>query len=235
MIEEDNEFKKDGLFASELEKRIALQPYECALALVHTMLENLNSEYSNTFGTTPIQNIESRIKKPDSIEQKLIKYGCRPTAYNLNRIYDIAGIRSVCCCIDDVYNVAEYLTTREDIRLLKESDYIKNPKPNGYRSLHLVLEIKVPTLKGVRLVPVEVQLRTSAMNFWASIEHQMIYKSKEIVSVETREQMRIYAETVNQMDVYFGELRASQGDSCWEKIYCTENFEAMLKAGRQDR
>jgi len=219
MIEKNHCKNKYRLFSSEAERRLILQPYEGALAQVNTLMSNLNNEYVSIFGEAPIQNITSRLKSTESIESKLRKMGFEPAASHLDKIYDIAGIRGICYYRDDVYKVASYLTDRDDIRLLKKSDYIENPKPNGYRSLHLVLEIKVYSMYGYNYVPVEIQLRTAAMDFWASIEHQMIYKSKTNISQEIREKMRICAEAVNRIDNFMTDVNMEQSGIHWEQIF----------------
>ena len=218
MIEKNHCKSKYGLFSSEAERKLVLQPYEGALAQVNILMSNLNNEYASIFGKAPIQNIISRLKSTESIESKLLKMGFEPSASHLDKIYDIAGIRGICYYRDDVYKVASYLTDRDDIRLLKKSDYIETPKPNGYRSLHLVLEIKVYSMYGYNYVPVEIQLRTAAMDLWASIEHQMIYKSQTNATLETREKMRICAEAVNRIDNFIAEVNTEQSGIRWEHI-----------------
>lgn len=121
----------------------------------------------------PIHHLESRIKKPASIFEKLERYGKEPTLENLERyIMDVAGVRVICSYIHDVYNLLELLQKQDDLEIVEIKDYINNPKLNGYRSLHVIVRIPVYFLDKKELIPVEVQLRTIAMDFWASLEHE---------------------------------------------------------------
>ena len=154
--------------------------YECAIKEVRTKLEVLNEEFQTTTSRNPIDNIKSRVKNPMSIYEKLERRGYPITLDSIvNKLHDVAGIRVICPFIDDIYTVANVLITQDDIKLVQIKDYIKNPKPNGYRSLHLVIEIPIFLSTGKRLMKVEVQIRTIAMNFWASLEHQIHYKKDQ--------------------------------------------------------
>ncbi len=159
--------------------------YECALREVRTKLEILDKEFEVNHSHNPIHHMESRVKSPKSIGEKLVRKGY-PLDINSasHSLYDIAGMRVVCPYLQDVYSIAELLTKQDDIRLIRERDYIKNPKGNGYRSLHLVVEIPVFFSSGKTLMPVEVQIRTIAMDFWASLEHQIRYKETKISAPE---------------------------------------------------
>lgn len=154
--------------------------YGCAIREVKTKLEVLNDEFQATTSRNPIDNIKSRVKKPMSIYDKLVKRGLPITLDSIQEnLHDVAGIRVICPFIEDIYTVADMLISQDDIRVLQMKDYIKNPKPNGYRSLHLVVEIPVFLTTGKRMMKVEVQIRTIAMNFWASLEHQIHYKKNQ--------------------------------------------------------
>ena len=154
--------------------------YECAIKEVRTKLEVLNEEFQTTTSRNPIDNIKSRVKNPMSIYEKLERRGYPITLDSIvNKLHDVAGIRVICPFIDDIYTVANVLITQDDIKLVQIKDYIKNPKPNGYRSLHLVIEIPIFLSTGKRMMKVEVQIRTIAMNFWASLEHQIHYKKDQ--------------------------------------------------------
>ena len=125
----------------------------------------------------PIEYIVSRVKSEDSMKEKLKRKNLDITLENaLTKIYDAAGIRIICTYIDDVYNIAEMLKKYTDLKVVKEKDYIKNPKPNGYRSYHIVFELELDLAGEITPVYVEIQIRTIAMDFWASLEHQMKYK-----------------------------------------------------------
>ena len=151
--------------------------YRAAIKEVRTKIEILSEDFAVRHDYNPIHHIESRLKTTESIEEKLMRLDKEISiASAKENLFDIAGIRVVCNFIDDVYAVADMLTSQSDVRLLTEKDYIKNPKTNGYRSLHLVIAVPVYFLDGCEEVFVEVQLRTVAMDFWASLEHKMYYK-----------------------------------------------------------
>ena len=140
----------------------------------------------------PIEYITSRIKSEKSMKDKLKRKNLDVTLYNaLNKVYDAAGIRIICPYIDDVYKVADMLKRYSDLRVVKEKDYIKNPKENGYRSYHIIFELSLDLAGTIKKVFVEVQIRTIAMDFWSSLEHEMKYKKNiknpEIIAEELRE------------------------------------------------
>ena len=140
----------------------------------------------------PIEYITSRIKSEKSMKDKLKRKNLDVTLYNaLNKVYDAAGIRIICPYIDDVYKVADMLKRYSDLRVVKEKDYIKNPKENGYRSYHIIFELSLDSAGTIKKVFVEVQIRTIAMDFWSSLEHEMKYKKNiknpEIIAEELRE------------------------------------------------
>lgn len=153
--------------------------YSAAMKEVQTKLEILDDEFQARHRRNPIHHIESRLKSIQSITEKLRRKGkpvTMPSA--VANLTDIAGIRVICSYVKDVYTVAELLTGQDDVRLIRMRDYIHEPKDNGYRSLHLIVEIPVFLQEGRVFVPVEVQIRTIAMDFWASLEHAMRYKAK---------------------------------------------------------
>lgn len=151
--------------------------YRAAIKEVRTKIEILSEDFAVRHDYNPIHHMERRLKSPESIEEKLQRYGKEISIESAREnIMDIAGIRVVCNFIDDVYAIADMLMEQNDITLIAKKDYIENPKDNGYRSLHLVLSVPVFLLNGCESVPVEVQIRTVAMDFWASLEHQLRYK-----------------------------------------------------------
>ena len=156
----------------------------------------------------PFESIKSRIKTPRSIFEKLDRRGIDFTVSNIERyLQDIAGIRVICSFIDDIYRLRDCLIQQDDIRLLEEKDYIKYPKDNGYRSLHLILEVPVYLTSGKYMMKVEVQLRTIAMDFWASIEHKMKYKRDIPNEQAITEELQYVAEMINQLDRRMMQLR----------------------------
>ena len=151
--------------------------YQSAIREVQTKLEILDNEFQTMHSRNPIHHMESRMKSLPSILEKLRRKGF-PVSVEaaVRELTDIAGVRVICPYIDDIYTVAELLTRQDDVRVLRVRDYIKEPKPNGYRSLHLIVEIPVFLQEGKQHVPVEVQIRTIAMDFWAALEHELRYK-----------------------------------------------------------
>ena len=151
--------------------------YRCAIREVQTKLEVLDDEFSVEYNRNPISFIKTRIKKPVSIYNKLQKLGYDFTIENIQQqLNDVAGVRIVCAFIADIYTIADLITQQDDIKVIKIKDYIKNPKPNGYRSYHMIVEIPVFFAKGKTLMRVELQIRTNGMDFWATLEHQLRYK-----------------------------------------------------------
>lgn len=151
--------------------------YRCTIREVRTKLEVLNDEFSVEYKRNPISFIKTRIKSPESIYKKLKKSGLELTPENIqNNLNDVAGIRVVCAFIDDIYTIADLLSNQDDITVLQVKDYIKNPKPNGYRSYHMIIEIPVFFSKGKTPMKAEIQIRTNGMDFWATLEHQLRYK-----------------------------------------------------------
>ena len=151
--------------------------YRCAIMEIETKFRVLNERFSLQHDRNPIDSIQSRLKSPDSILDKMLRKKLPFTLEAIeNNIFDIAGIRVVCSFVDDIYMLADCLLQQDDITLIDRKDYIKNPKKNGYRSLHLIIEVPIFLQNTKKLVYVEVQFRTIAMDFWASLEHKLQYK-----------------------------------------------------------
>lgn len=172
--------------------RELMMMYNCAIREVRTKLEVLNDELSLTQKRNPIESISTRIKEPRSIVQKLIRKGSEVTIDAVQReVKDVAGVRVICMFTDDIYTVADMLSRQDDIEIVSTKDYIKEPKASGYRSYHMI--VKIPVFFSDRKVHmmVEVQIRTIAMDFWASLEHEMKYKheipNEEKVSAALRQ------------------------------------------------
>ena len=154
-----------------------IQPYEDAKQMLLTRLDVLNHNLYGDASARPIHNIQCRIKKKQSIEEKLQRKGKEPTVMNAkDYLQDIAGVRVICYFVDDIYNLTELLKSQSDLIVIKERDYIGNPKPNGYRSYHVIVGVPVYCLDGMEYFPVEIQFRTMSMDFWASLEHKLQYK-----------------------------------------------------------
>lgn len=176
--------------------------YESAIREVKTKLEILDGEFRAKYSYNPIHHIEDRLKSPQSILDKMQRKGFPISAESMRaNILDFAGVRVVCNYIDDIYTVADLLTMQDDVTLIKRKDYIREPKPNGYRSLHLVIETPVYLSDRKELVNVEVQIRTIAMDFWASLEHELKYKTDTEVSADLAGQLKDCAESIAAIDL----------------------------------
>lgn len=203
------EINKVFEFADEIEDfRTLMMQYECALLEVKTKLEVLNKELALKNRRNPFESIKCRIKEPKSIFEKMKRKGIEPTVENIEKhIKDIAGIRVICSFQDDIYMLIDSLIAQDDIILLQKKDYIENPKENGYRSLHLILDIPIFLTKEKKHMKVEVQFRTIAMDFWASLEHKLKYK-KQIKKAESiSEELKYCAEIISQLDRRMQQIR----------------------------
>ena len=183
--------------------------YRCAIMEVETKFNVLNEEFSLRYDRNPINGIKSRLKHLDSIQEKLSR---KQLPFDLQtieeNIHDVAGIRVVCAFVDDVYLLAEALLKQDDITLVEKKDYIANPKPNGYRSLHLIVTVPIFLEHEKRVMQVEIQLRTIAMDFWASLEHQLRYKKDFMFTEEMAQELRDCAQLSAEVDQRMDALRA---------------------------
>ena len=175
--------------------------YNAGIKEVKTKLEILDEEFQIKYDYNPIHHIESRLKSSKSIINKLRAKNVDPTPESIKEnLHDVAGIRVVCNYIDDVWRIADLLLRQDDIKLINKKDYITEPKQNGYRSLHLVLEIPIYLAEKTINVPVEVQIRTIAMDFWASLEHKLKYKTDTEVSEALRSELKDCAQIIAIID-----------------------------------
>ena len=192
---------KEMIFTELKNFHVLMTTYNCAIREVKTKFEVLNDELSTQQNSNPIEMIKSRIKTPQSIFKKLKKYNLDISSENItNYINDVAGIRIICSFVDDIYKVADMFVRQDDVKVLQIKDYIKNPKENGYRSYHMIVEIPVFFSNCKQNVKVEVQLRTIAMDFWASLEHQMKYKKDNINSVDVIKRLKECADVISKTD-----------------------------------
>ena len=176
--------------------------YRYALRDMSAKLENLDDYCELTFKHNPIHHIESRIKTPNSILEKIRRRGKDLTIENLKTyIYDIAGIRVICNYINDIYQIVDLLNKQKDIEVMLTKDYITQPKDTGYRSLHIVFNIKIYLDNKEILTPVEVQFRTIAMDMWASLEHELRYKTDNHLSDEKIELLKKYSKELYEIDL----------------------------------
>lgn len=196
------------LLVEEMYKFIEFEHlYESAIREVKTKLEILDSEFRTKYAYNPIHHIEDRLKSPKSILEKLRRKDKSFTVEAAkSNLYDVAGVRVICNYIDDIYTVADLLTAQDDVKLIQRKDYIREPKPNGYRSLHLVIQTPVYLSDAKEEVYVEVQIRTIAMDFWASLEHELKYKTDTEVSSELAERLKQCAETIAATDSEMQEI-----------------------------
>ena len=201
----------------ETEFRQMMMMYSCAIKEIKTKLQVLNDELSIKRQRNPIEFIKTRVKQPDSIASKLRRKGYPVTVQSVfENLSDVAGVRVICAFIDDIYKVADMLTAQDDIELIKRKDYIKNPKMNGYRSLHLIIEVPVFFSDHKEQIRVEVQIRTIAMDFWASLEHKLRYKKNipeseaEYLAKELVECAGISASLDQRMEAIRDRMEAAQ-------------------------
>ena len=198
----------DILISQARQFQQVMMMYTCAIREVKTKLEVLNDELSVRNQRNPIEMIKSRVKKPMSIVEKLQRRGLPITLESMvDHLDDVAGIRVICSFVDDIYEVADMLVRQDDITVIAIKDYIKNPKPNGYRSYHMIVEIPVFFSDRKKPMRVEVQIRTIAMDFWASLDPQLKYKKEVVNEKEISEELRQCAEVIAQTDQKMYEIR----------------------------
>lgn len=186
---------------TEKQFRKALFFYEAGLQQIMAKLEILNREFQYGNDRNPIESVKGRVKSEQSIVEKMKKKGLPMTiSAMMSSIYDIAGVRVICPFISDVYQVARMLLSQKDINLVKMKDYIKEPKPNGYRSLHLIVLVDVFFSEQMQKIPVEIQLRSIAMNCWASTEHQLRYKKDHVLSDKMQQELKRCADLMAEAD-----------------------------------
>ena len=175
--------------------------YRSALKVAVTQLEILDEEFASLYDHSPIHHIEYRIKSLDSIVDKLKRRGFEVSIDNIYaHIQDLAGIRVICNYLDDIYYLRSLLTRFESFEVIREVDYIKNPKPSGYRSLHLVVNVPIVISEGTMVLPVEIQLRTIAMDMWASLEHELRYKSERQFTDDDAARLRLCSDAISEID-----------------------------------
>lgn len=215
-IEADPELLLQKLHTRFEPWRDLVNNYQCAVMEVETKFKVLNNRLSMQGERNPIESIKSRIKQPDSILKKIEKLELPMTLESVeNNIFDIAGVRVICSFVDDIYEIEQLFLDQEDIELINRKDYINNPKPSGYRSLHLVIRTPIYTESGKKNMFVEVQLRTIAMDFWASLEHKLRYK-KNInpdLAEKLSEELQSCAEESARMDLRMQAIRKKLDDT----------------------
>lgn len=223
-----NQFIRDTLFSDDFMSMVdanlfpykeLMSRYQCAIMEIETKFKVLNEEFSLQYDRNPIESIKTRLKSQESIFKKLRTKNLPVSLESIeNNLFDIAGVRVICSFKKDIYRLADCLLVQDDITLIEKKDYIVNPKPSGYRSLHLIVEVPIFLQNEKKPMKVEVQLRTIAMDFWASLEHKLRYKKNidpkeaELIAAQLLECAQISAELDTRMEeiknrIVFGENR----------------------------
>ena len=207
-IKELKEMAKNANFSMEEVAKLYMsyakivKNYSAAIKTVQAKLEILDEDFELLHDHDPIHHMETRVKSMDSIIEKLARKGLELSLDSIaQNLMDIAGVRVICHYVEDIYTLAELLKSQADVEVVKETDYIKNPKSNGYRSYHLVVRVPVYFVDGVVKMPVEVQIRTMAMNFWASLEHKLRYKSDGAIPKFIADELRECSESIAESDL----------------------------------
>ena len=186
--------------------------YTSALKEVGTKLEILNDEFQHVHQYNPIEHIKTRVKTPESIVKKLRRYGYESSIENMVKyVNDIAGVRVICSFTSDIYRLAEMIGNQSDLKVLSIKDYIKNPKESGYKSYHMLVSVPIFLSDSVVDTKVEIQIRTIAMDFWASLEHQLSYKKDVPHSEEIGAELKECAEVISHTDQRMQEIREKIG------------------------
>ncbi len=199
---------EQALRAIQAELTAFRMEYSAGMEEVSTKINILRQEFEQTHAYSPIEHVKTRLKSLDSIVDKMRRINC-PLDLGAVReqIRDIAGIRVTCAFVEDTYRLAEMITQQPDLQIMVTKDYIANPKPNGYQSLHVIVEVPVFLSDRSIRVPVELQIRTIAMDFWASVEHRIYYKYDGRVPDDLREELRAISNTASSLDAQMGRLR----------------------------
>ncbi|MBR4040570.1 MAG: GTP pyrophosphokinase family protein [Clostridia bacterium] len=177
--------------------------YSAAMLEVETKFKVLSIEFNGKFDRNPIETIKTRLKTPKSVVEKMNRIGKPVSVDSIEKeLSDVAGVRVICSFVDDIYKLADMLALQDDIYVLRVKDYIRHPKPSGYRSLHMIIEVPIFLSKEKRYMRVEVQLRTIAMDFWASLEHKLHYKNDipQEHALEIAQQLQRCAQVVSETD-----------------------------------
>ncbi len=212
---EETQIRKEAeevakVFSRTKEFQELMTLYRCAIMEIETKLNVLNEEFSLQYDRNPFESIETRLKSPTSIVEKMMLHGVDINVENMEgEIFDIAGIRVVCSFKEDIYRLADLLVQQDDVLLLARKDYIENPKSNGYRSFHIIVDIPIFLSEGKKHMKVEVQFRTIAMDFWASVDHKLKYKKELKHPDEVVARLKKCADSLAEMDDEMEAIRQS--------------------------
>jgi len=200
---ESNMNSEQGMDIKEIKKNLTrfMMSYKFALNEMNTKIDILMQEFQYIHDYNPIEHVKSRLKTPENIIKKVQRKGYELSLSSIKEnVRDIAGIRITCSFLSDIYKVSEMLQSQKDITVIESKDYIKNPKPNGYKSLHLIIQIPIFMSDRVEDVYVEIQIRTIAMDFWASLEHKIYYKYDKEVPSHLIDELKEAADSVSELD-----------------------------------
>ncbi len=223
----------NSLLDTMLDLKELLLGYTCAIKEIRTKFEVLDTEFEVRYQRNPINTIHTRLKSQTSIMEKMMRKGLPITKENIEaNLHDIAGIRVICSYVDDIYRLADALTQQDDIELIAVKDYIKNPKPNGYRSLHLIVSVPIFFAEQTKKIQAEVQIRTIAMDFWASLEHEIKYKKQIRNPEEIAEKLKKCADVISYTDTMMQDIRTEIDSYQGEK---TEEEQIIEKLKRFDK
>jgi len=239
-----DELKQMKIIKEELTR--FMMYYKFALAEIETKIDILKQEFQYVHEYSPIEHVTSRVKSPESIVRKVDKKQLDFSLVNIREnIRDIAGVRITCSFVSDIYEISRMLLSQKDIKVVDYKDYIKQPKPNGYRSLHLIIQIPIFMSDRVENVYVEIQIRTIAMDFWASLEHKLYYKHNKAIPAHIKEELKEAADSAAALDdkmehirLEMNEIKGQVGadENLGEMWLSNERFSLptdFLKLGRQ--
>ena len=193
--------KIDNILDEQKKFQQLMQPYKAAIKIIKIKLEIIDQNLEFKYGHSPIHNIQYRIKSPKSIINKLERKKLEKNIEGIKKINDISGLRVICNYINDIHYIAQLLILQEDVVLIKYNNYITYPKKNGYRSLHLIVTVPVYQNDLLINVPVEIQIRTIAMDCWASLEHELVYKADKKANEEIKQRLKKCAEMMEKTDL----------------------------------
>lgn len=211
-----------------------MMTYKFALDEMETKIEILKEEFQMLHDYNPIEHTKSRLKSPESIMNKLVRKNLEISLPSIkNNIRDIAGLRITCSFIKDIYLISDMLQRQSDLKVLEVKDYIKNPKPNGYQSLHMLIEVPVFLSDRVEQVCIEVQIRTIAMDFWASLEHKIFYKYNAAVPESLLQELKAAAESVTALDRQMERLHREMGEIKADNVIDADEQLRLLQIDNQ--
>lgn len=206
-MEENSLTNINQIREKEYEFKKLMIMYNSALKGIETKIQIISDEFQMLYSYNPIEHIKTRIKSPESIVKKLKKRGL-PITYDslVNNLNDIAGVRIICSFIPDIYKMVEMFDSSTDIQIIEKKDYIKNPKESGYSSYHLIVSVPVSFASGIVNVKAEIQIRTIAMDFWASLEHKIKYKYSEELPQNVQRELKECSKIANKLDKRMSKL-----------------------------